>query len=156
LRWLPGIYFVQAVHGSGKFQQAEQFFRSTFDEYSSANVQSITRCFRARRLWDTNKHSLLTRADRDLLRYGNQRYIDEFSESLYRKWAAGGPEEQALEALLGANPTAPKWRFRTHLLPHDYDIFRSESGMNRGTGISEDRSASRSASRSAEGKAKYL
>lgn len=60
--------------------------------------------FGVRRLRDENKTSLLTRADRDLLRYGNQRYRDEFSESIYRKWVAGGTEEQALEALLGSAP----------------------------------------------------
>ena len=112
--------------------------------------------FRVRRLWDENKHSLLTRADRDLLRYGNQRYRDEFSESVYRKWAAGGPEEQALEALLGAYQTAPKWRFRTHLLLRDYDIFGIESGMDRRTGTAKDRSAPRSAPRSDEEKPKHF
>jgi len=156
LRRLAGFYFVYAAPSSVKFHRAEQFFRNTFEQNSAANVRSIARYFRIRRLWDENKHSLLTRADRDLLRYGNQRYRDEFSESIYRKWAAGGTEEQALEALLGAHQNAQQWRFRTHLLPHDYDIFRSESGMNRGTGFSEDRSAPRSASRSAGEKAKYL
>jgi hypothetical protein len=96
-------------------------------------------------LEDENKHSLLTPADRDL--------FDEFSESVYRKWAAGGTEEQALEALLGAHQTVPKWKFRTHLLPRDYDIFGSESGMDRRTADSTDRSVSRSASRSDEEKA---
>lgn len=155
-RQLPGFQFVYAAPSPVKFRRAEEFFRSTFGENSTANVQSITRYFRIRRLWDENKHSLLTRADRDLLRYGNQRYRDEFSESIYRKWATGGTEEQALEALLGAQQTTPRWRFRTHLLPCDYDIFRSESGMNRRTGFSEGRSASRSVSRSDVGKAKYL
>src|SRR5229473_3611552 len=96
LRRLSGFYFVYAAPSPVKFRRAEQFFRSTFEENSPANVQSITRYFRVRRLWDTNKHSLLTRADRDLLRYGNQRYHDEFSDSVYRKWIAGATEEQAL------------------------------------------------------------
>jgi hypothetical protein len=156
LRQLPGFQFVYAAASPAKFQRAEQFFRSTFEENSTANVRSVARYFRLRRLWDENKHSLLTRADRDLLRYGNQRYRDEFSDSVYRKWAAGGTEEQALEALLGVHQAAPKWRFRTHLLPRDYDIFGSESGMDRRTGVSEDRSVPRSASRSDEGKAKHL
>ncbi len=156
LRQLPGFQFVYAAPSPVKFHRAEQFFRSTFEENSAANVRSIVRYFRVRRLWDEKKHSLLTRTDRDLLRYGYQRYRDEFSESVYRKWATGGTEEQALEALLGAHQTVPKWRFRTHLLPRDYDILGSESGMDRRTGISEDRSVPRSASRSAEGKAKHL
>jgi len=151
LRRLSGFHFVYAAPSPVKFHRAEQFFRSTFEENSAANVQSIARYFRIRRLWDENKHSLLTRTDRDFLRYGNQRYRDEFSESVYKKWAAGRAEEQATEALLGAHQTAPKWRFRTHLLPCDYDIFRSESGMDRGTRVSEDRSVPRSASRSDEG-----
>jgi len=156
LRRLSGFYFVYAAPSSAKFHRAEQFSRSTFEENSAGNVRSIARYFRVRRLWEENKHSLLTRADRDLLRYGNQRYRDEFSESVYRKWAAGGTEEQALEALLEAYQTAPKWRFRTHLLPRDYDIFGGESGMDRRTADSKDRSVPRSASRSGEEKAKHL
>ena len=153
MRQLPGFYFVYAAPSPAKFHRAEQFSRSTFEENSAANVRSIARYFRLRRLWDENKHSLLTRADRDLLRYGNQRYSDGFSDSVYRKWVAGGTEEQALEALLGAHQTAPKWRLRTHLLPRDYDIFGSQSGMDRRTGDSKDRSVPRSASRSDEEKA---
>jgi hypothetical protein len=156
LRRLSGFDFVYAAPSPVKFQRAEQFFRSTFEENSAANVRSIARYFRVRRLWDENKHSLLTRADRDLLRYGNQRYRDEFSESVYRKWAAGGTEEQALEALLGVHQAAPKWRFRTHLLPRDYDIFGSESGMDRRTADSKDGSVPRSAARSGADKAKHL
>jgi hypothetical protein len=156
LRRLSGFYFVYAAPSSVKFRRAEQFFRSTFEENSTANVRSLARYFRVRRLWDEKKYSLLTRADRDLLRYGNQRYRDGFLESVYRKWVAGATEEKALEALLGANQTAPKWRFRTHLLPRDYDIFRTESGMDRRTGSSEDRSVPRSAPRSVEEMAKYL
>jgi hypothetical protein len=151
-----GFNFVYAAPSPAKFHRAEQFFRSTFEETSTANVRSLARYFRVRRLWDENKHSLLTRADRDLLRYGNQRYRDGFSESVYQKWAAGGTEEQALEALLGVHQAAPKWRFRTHLLPRDYDIFESESGMNGRAGGSKDHSVSRSASRSGDGKAKHL
>jgi len=156
LRQLPGFQFVYAAPSQAKFHRAEQFFRSTFEENSAANVRSIARYFRVRRLWDENQHRLLTRADRDFLRYGNQRFRDEFSDSVYRKWAAGGTEEQALEALLGAHQTAPKWRFRTHLLPRDYDIFGSESGMDGRTGVSEDRSVPRSASRSGAEQAKHL
>jgi hypothetical protein len=156
LRRLPAFHFVYAAPNSVKFQRAEQFFGGLFEENSTANLRSIARYFRVRHLWDENKHSLLTRADRDLLRYGNQRYRDEFSESAYRKWAAGGTEEQALETVLGAHQTVPKWRFRTHLLPRDYDIFGSESGMDRRTADSKDRSVPRSASRSGEEKAKRL
>jgi hypothetical protein len=156
LRRLSGFYLVYAAPSPVKFHRAEQFFRSTFEETSTAHVRSLARYFRVRRLWDENKHSLLTRADRDLLRYGNQRYRDGFSESVYRKWAAGRTEEQALEALLGAHQNAPKWRFRTHLLPRDYDIFGSESTMDRRTRDSKDRSVPRSAPRSVEQKAKHL
>jgi len=68
-------------------------------------------------IWVENKASLLRGAECDLLRYGNPRYCDEFSQSVNRKWVDGGTEEQALEALLGAHQTAPKSKFRTHLLP---------------------------------------
>ena len=65
-------------------------------------------------------------------------------------------ERQALDPILGAHQMPPKWRFHTHLLPRDYDIFESKTGVNRRTGFSEDRSASRSASRSIEEKARHL
>jgi hypothetical protein len=93
---------------------------------------------------------------RPLLRHGNQPYCDGFSESAYRKWAAGQTQVQALETVLGPHQTVPKWRFHTHLLPRDYGISRSESGTDRRTGISEERSVPGSASRSADDKAKHL
>ncbi len=92
LRRLPGFQFVYAAPSAVKLQRAEHFFKSLFEENSVANVRSIARYFRLRRLWDENKHSLLTRADRDHLRYGNQRYRDELAESNYQKWAVGGSE----------------------------------------------------------------
>jgi hypothetical protein len=98
LRRLSAFCFVYAAPSSVKFNRAEQFFRGIFEENSATNVRSIARYFRVRRLWDENKHSILTRADRDSLRYGNHRIRDEFSESVYRKRTAGGTEEQALEA----------------------------------------------------------
>ena len=52
LRRLSGFYFVYAAPSPVKFRRAEQFFRSTFEENSAANVQSIARYFRVRRLWD--------------------------------------------------------------------------------------------------------
>jgi len=94
--------------------------------------------------------------DVDVLRYGDRRYRDEFWESAYQKWTAGGSEEQALEAFLDAHPRERKWTFRTHLLPRDYDIFGSGPSRTMDRRASEIRSASCSASRSDEEKAKHL
>jgi hypothetical protein len=125
LRRLADFQFVYAAPSPAKFQRAEQFFRSLFEESSAANVRSIARYFRIRRLWDEKKYGLLTRADRDVLRYGDRRYRDEFWESAYRRSTAGGSEEQALEAFVTAHPRDRKWAFSTHLLPRDNDIFDS-------------------------------
>ncbi len=154
LRQLPGFQFIYASPSSAKFQRAEQFFRSLFDDNSAANARSIARYFRVRRLWDEGKHRLLTRADRDLLRYGNQRYRNESSESAYLKWVTGGSDESTLDGLLSTQQATQKWAFRTHLLPRDYDIFTDKSGPERRTGSSGECSVSRSASRSDEERTK--
>lgn len=156
LRQLPGFQFIYASPSSAKFQRAEQFFCSLFDDNSAANALSVARYFRVRRLWDDGKHSLLTRADRDLLRYGNQRYRDESLESAYRKWVTGSSEEGTLEGLLSTQQTTQKWAFRTHLLPRDYDIFTDKSDPERRTGSSGECSVSRSASRSDEERTKHF
>jgi hypothetical protein len=59
---------------------------SNFDEYTSANVHFIARHFRVRHLRDENKTTPIRGAECDFLRHGNQRYRDEFSQSVRRKW----------------------------------------------------------------------
>ena len=102
LRRLPGFELIYAAPSPTKFDRAEHFFRGTFEETSAANARSVARYFRLRRLWEEEKHGLLTRADRDFLRRGNQRYRDEFWESAYRKWADGNPGSVLLDAFLTA------------------------------------------------------
>jgi len=53
-------------------------------------------------------NSLRPCRDCGVLRYGDRRYRDEFWESAYRKWTAGGSEELALEALPGCSPEGPE------------------------------------------------
>jgi hypothetical protein len=145
LRRLPGFQFIYAAPSAAKFARAERFFRSLFEDRGENSAQSVARYFRHRKLWEENKHSLLTRADRDLLRFGRERYGDRFYESAYRKWVDAGSDDEALDALLGTHRSDPKWVFRTHLLPRDYDIFAEQSGLKDRTNSSRDRSASRSA-----------
>ncbi len=57
---------------------------------------------------------------------------------------------------MSAHQETPKWTFRTHLLPHNYDIFGTEPGEESRTGSSKDRSVSRSGSRSELEKTKHL
>ena len=54
---------------------------------------------------------------------------------------------------LGSAPDGTEVEIPHHLLPRDYDIFGNESGMDRRTRASKDRSVPRSASRSDEEKA---
>ena len=128
LRRLPRFELIYAAPTPTKFKRAERFFRGLFEETSAANDRSLARYFKLRRLWDEEKHELLTRADRDFLRYGNQRYRDQFWESAYQKWASVDPNDQCLEAVLRAHQQGPNWSFRTHLLPHDHNIFATELG----------------------------
>lgn len=156
LRRLPGFALIYAAPTPTKFKRAERFFRGLFEESSAANDRSVARYFKLRRLWDEEKHELLTRADRDFLRYGNQRYRDQFWEAAYQKWAAGDPNSQCLEAILRAQQEGPKWSFRTHLLPHEHNIFAAEFGGQSASRTSGACSESRSDSCSVEERPKQF
>ena len=149
LRRLPRFELIYTAPTPTKFKRAERFFRGLFEETSAANDRSLARYFKLRRLWDEEKHELLTRPDRDFLRYANQRYSDPFWESEYQKWVAAGVNSLGLEGALLARQQGPKWSFRTHLLPHDHNIFAAEfggKGTSRASGVcSESRSDSCSA-----------
>lgn len=156
LRRLPNFEFVYASPTSTKCDRAERFFRGTLEDSSAANMASVTRYFRLRRLWEEEKHELLTRVDRDLLRRGNRRYRDQFWESIYRKWAATELENGSLEALLRARMPAQNWLFRTHLLPHKHQIFSTSLSQETGRNLPGPRSASRSGSCSVEEARKHF
>jgi hypothetical protein len=150
LRRLPRFELVYAAPTPTKFKRAERFFRGLFEESSAANDRSLARYFKLRRLWDEEKHELLTRADRDFLRYGNQRYSDPFWESAYQKWAAGDPDRRYLETVVRAGQQRPNWSFRTFLLPRDHNIFAAEFGGERASRAPRVCSESRSDFRSVE------
>ena len=156
LRRLPSFELVYAAPTATKFERAERFFRDMFDQSSAANSRSLVRYFRLRRLWEEEKHDLLTRADRDFLRRGNQRYRDQFWESVYRKWTTGDLANQSMEALISTRLTAQNWTFRSYLLAHEHKIFSTGSSQESGTSSSQARSASRSESCSAEGPRKHF
>ena len=156
LRRLPRFELLYAAPTTAKSKRAERFFRGLFEETSAANARSLARYFKLRRLWEDEKHELLTRADRDFLRYGNQRYRDPFSESAYQKWTAGDPGSQSLEAVLRAHNQTSNWSFRTHLLPHDHNIFTAEFGAENASSISGVCSEPRSDSCSAEEERKHF
>ncbi len=153
LRRLPAFEFVYAAPTPRRFSSAERFFRNLFEESETAERRSIARYFRLRRLWDEEKHHLLTRPDRDFLRVGMQRYRDGRIESAYQEWSSHTVENRSPELVLDDLPLACKTTFRTHLLPRDYDIFDAEFGAESGAIGPDARSASRSDSRSVEEKA---
>jgi hypothetical protein len=155
LRRLPTFEFIYAAPSPVKFQRAEQFYHNLFDENSPANSHTPNRYFRVRQLWEQNQHSLLTRADRDLLRYGNQRYKGEFYDSAYQKWIATNAQTM-LRLLPEAHQEALKSGFRTHLLPRNYNIFGEQTASEHRTGSSEKCSAPRSVSRSNQDGAKQF
>ena len=150
VRHLPHFELIYAAPTPTKFKRAERFFRGLFEDASAANTRSLARYFKLRRLWDEEKHDLLTRADRDFLRYGNQRYRDPLWESAYQKWTGGDPNSQCLEGALRAHQQNPNWSFRTYLLPHEHNIFAAEFGGKGSSRASGVRSESRSDSCSVE------
>ncbi len=156
LHRIPAFKFIYAAPTPTKFQSAERFFRRLFDQSSAEKARSITRYFRLRRLWDEDKHHLLTRADRDFLRYGNDRFCDPKMESAYQKWAAQPGNNPLPEALLATLSAAPKPRFGTWILSRDYEVFDVESAHETGTVASGARSESRSDSRSVEENPKHF
>lgn len=156
LRRLPRFELIYAAPTTAKFKRAERFFRDQFEETSAANARSLARYFKLRRLWEEENHGLLTRADRDFLRYGNQRYRDPFFESAYQKWLAGDRGNQSPETMLRVHSQISNWSFCTHLLPHDHNMFTAEFGAENASNFSGVCSELRSDSCSAEGERKHF
>ena len=66
--------------------------------------------------------SQLTRADRDLLRDGDQRYQGPLFAHGYREFIAQGLSPDQVDTLMDPGSVRQKMFFRTHFLPEPYDI----------------------------------
>ena len=102
--------------------------------------------FDIRQLWESHKTESLTRTDRDLLRAGDKRFQGALFESLYQKWWAGTVSQSDLEVHFGDSRSSKKTGFSTHLLPDNYDIFRSSNSAPLRPAFVHDGSNSRSTS----------
>lgn len=125
LRRLPAFNFVYASPNPAKFGRARAFFARLFGESEGVDARHLVRYFQLRLLWESNRTSMLSRADRDFLRGGDKRYVGEPFESAFRKWAAHGLSDSDISSLLGPSKPKQERAFCTYVLPHEHDIFET-------------------------------
>ena len=144
LRRLPAFNFIYAAPNPAKFGRAAAFFAALFGDEAPVDAWHLIRYFQLRLLWETNRASKLSRADRDFLRAGNKRYDREPFQSAYRKWASTGLDQVDVDVLLGPRSNRPKRSFQSYVLPLTFKVFerlsRDRSGRESGTIGSEARS----------------
>jgi hypothetical protein len=148
LRRLPAFNFVYAAPDRAKFSRASAFFARLFEGSDRLSAKQLARYFEVRRLWDAGKFNSLTRADRDILRDGDQRYADEGFQSAYQKWLSGSLRPVDLDAILDPPEPRQERNFRTYELPEPYSIFYADAAKDYRPAAWDRWSGSRSASRS--------
>jgi len=108
-----------------------------FGDEGPVDARHLVRYFQLRLLWETNRASMLSRADRDLLRAGDKRYDRERFQSAYRKWASTGLADSDIDVLLGPQLNRPRRSFQSYVLPHAFNVFerlsKDRSGPESGT-----------------------
>ncbi len=125
--WLPAFHLIYASPTSANFERAERLFSSVRRPGAAPQAGEVIRYFQIRQLWEGHRTSGLTRADRDFLRAGDQRYQGERFEAAYGKWAAQSLSEVELETLLRPSNGTLGIGFSTFLLPSRYPIFERRS-----------------------------
>ncbi len=148
LRRLPDFNFVYASPAPEKFSRARSLFERTFTDSGRVDASRLRRYFELRRLWETQRSSRLTRADRDFLRYSLEHYRGEPFESAYKKWSTAGLSMDEVKVLLDPREAQPQRRFRTYELPDRYQIFQRDAGPDYRTASCNVRSVSGSVSSS--------
>ncbi|MGH9352370.1 MAG: hypothetical protein ACRD2G_09445 [Terriglobia bacterium] len=130
LRRLADFNFIYASPEPQKFARARSFFERTFKDSGRVDGRRLRRYFQLRMFWDGPKSGELTRADRDFLRDGLERYQGEPFESAYQKWSTVGLSMDEVKVLLGPREAQPERRFQTFVLPERYGIFRTEASKD--------------------------
>jgi hypothetical protein len=148
LRRLPAFNFIYASPEPAKFSRAAAVFNRIFEDSERVSAKHLSRYFEVRRLWDAGKYKSLERADRDLLREGDQRYANEGFQSAYQKWLAGSLRPADLNVLLDPVQPQQQRNFRTYVLPERYAIFYTEAARDYRTSPRDRCSIPRSISRS--------
>ena len=123
LRRLPAFNFIYAAPNPSKFRRASAFFGALFGDEGPVDAGHLVRYFQLRLLWETNRASMLSRADRDFLRAGDKRYDRERFQSAYRKWASTGLTDPDIDVLLGPPLNGPRRSFQSYVLPHTFNVF---------------------------------
>jgi hypothetical protein len=123
LNQLPSFNFVYAAPNDTKFEQAGKFFSRLFSSESSSDTDRLIRYFKIRKLWEEHKTSGLTRPDRQLLRYGDQRFHSHIFEDAYRQWSTAQLSRTDLSDALRRAKAEESRLFSTCVLRDDYDIF---------------------------------
>jgi len=149
LQQLPAFNFVYASPDPSKFGRASALFHRPFGAHDEVDARHLVRYFQVRLLWETNRTSMLRRADRDFLRAGDERYQGEPFESTYRKWSTVGLSDQDIDTLLNRPKRRQERTFATYVLPENYNIFFAEPRPVSDREPCRQCSASRSVSRSA-------
>ena len=125
LRRLPAFNFVYASPNPANFSRARAFFARVFPDADAVDARHLVRYFQLRLLWESNRTSMLTRADRDFLRAGDKRYQGELFDSAFRKWATRGLSDSDISSLLGPPKPRQERTFCTYVLPHEHNIFET-------------------------------
>jgi len=136
LRRVPAFEVIYAAPNAGKFHRAEAFFARRLAPTARIDAHHLFRYFSIRQLWESGQTSQLTRADRELLRDGDQRYQGQLFDHTYREYLAGGLSPAQVNTLVNPGSERQKMAFKTHLLPEPYDILEhvSINTNRRGSG----------------------
>ena len=118
LRRLPAFNLIYAVPNPSKFWRAAASFAALFGDDAPVDAWHLIRYFELRLLWETNRASKLSRADRDFLRAGDKRYDREPFQSAYRKWASTNLANVDIAVLLGPRLNRPRRSFQSYVLPY--------------------------------------
>ena len=132
LNQLPAFNFVYAAPSDTKFKRAAKFFASLFSYDARVDTDRLIRYFEIRQLWESHKTSLLTLADRQLLREGDRRFQGQTFQDIYQRWTATRLSRTDLNDAFQGAKAHERRLFSTYILPDAYDIFER---------LSKDRSA---------------
>jgi hypothetical protein len=126
LNSLPAFNLIYAGANQAKFKRAGKLFARLFGGEDGLDVDRLVRYFEIRQLWESHKTSFLTRADRQVLRDGDQRFHSQLLQNAYRIWTTK-PSEPGLQDLLRRAKAQQSRQFSTCVLPHRYNIFERVS-----------------------------
>jgi hypothetical protein len=123
LHRLPAFNFIYAAPNQAKFKRAANFFSRLFGNGDDPDTRRLVRYFEIRQLWENHETNSLTRADRQLLREGDQRFHAQGFQAAYRYWTTANLSETALRDLLRGASSEQSRQFSTYILPEPYTIF---------------------------------